>query len=802
MKFFTTSRACLFIAIALCLNAIALPRAMAIELTRNGAPRATIIVAQSVLGSAKGDASAQKVSIAAHDLQDYIRKISGATLPIVGDKSTFTGNAILVGKSALTEQLQSAIPSGLTSQRKEEGFLIDAKNVRLVLAGNDTGPYHGTEYAVYDFLNRLGVRWFMPGEYGEYVPSQKSIDFADITVREKPDFIQRNWWNTTTPEMAAQERRWKIRNKMNPDQMFASASDNSFSVYYVSPNVAKTEPDLFAQNFNGSINTGYPNLSNPKSVEITAEKLKEFFRTHPETNSTAVAPNDGYHRDFTPASAVRNQGFVDTYGREGVPGEVSTTEEWFEWINAVAANVAEEFPDRVISTNGYANRSVPPFGVKIAPNLGIMYAAIWSDTLHAYDDPKSWQMRRQAESLQRWCQLSNRVWLYGYDYSMLVSGLTPLPTTRKLARDMPLLKKWGLIGFLDETRNIWAERGIMTKYVKARLEWNANDNVDALLTDYYAHWYGAAAKPSRAFWDALEKVVESTPVLGHEDRILPYVYTPHLMQQLATHLAEAEKIALPPREKEHVKIDRLIYEHLKAYVAMNNAEFAGNFAEAAHQAQKMLAVRPQLHAINSFLIMPSERLANGAPDPNSGAFYWGISDRLDYYNQLANKLSGKTGRKVAVLPQYAKFALDPYDDGRFAGWYKPNWDTSKWQNILATEPFYLQGHMSKDGHPYLGKIWYQFKVRIPQTVSNQKVLLYAPTVESEAWVWVNGQYIGHKAYREAYERPNQFEMDVTKALKPGTENVVSIEVSTSRSQTAAAGGLVSRIFLYSPNAAP
>src|SRR5690606_10379476 len=201
---------------------------------------------------------------------------------------------------------------------------------------------------------------------------------------------------------------------------------------------------------------------------------------------------------------------------------------------------------------------IPPFGVKLSPNLGIMYAAIWSDALHAYDDPKSWQMQRQAQNLQRWCQLSDRVWLYGYDYSMLVSGLTPLPTTRKLARDMPLLKKWGIIGFLDETRNIWAERGIMTKYVKARLEWDANADVNALLTDYYAHWYGAAAKPSRAFWDALEDAIESTPVLGHEDRILPYIYTPKLMKQLAAHLAEAEKITLPSREKEHVKTDRLI----------------------------------------------------------------------------------------------------------------------------------------------------------------------------------------------------------------------------------------------------
>ena len=71
--------------------------------------------------------------------------------------------------------------------------------------------------------------------------------------------------------------------------------------------------------------------------------------------------------------------------------EMSTTEEWLEWVNAVTREVNKEFPNRIITSNGYANRNMPPNGVKIDPNVSIMFAAIWSDTLHAYDNPKSWQ---------------------------------------------------------------------------------------------------------------------------------------------------------------------------------------------------------------------------------------------------------------------------------------------------------------------------------------------------------------------------------------------------------------------------
>ena len=129
--------------------------AHAITLVENGAPRATIVVGQAAVSPADKDVAAKKVNVAAHDLQDYIKKMSGATLPIVGDEADVKGSVILVGSSKLTAK--DTIPSGLTPQRKEEGFVIQAKGSRLLLAGNDAGPYHGTEYATYDLLNRLGA---------------------------------------------------------------------------------------------------------------------------------------------------------------------------------------------------------------------------------------------------------------------------------------------------------------------------------------------------------------------------------------------------------------------------------------------------------------------------------------------------------------------------------------------------------------------------------------------------------------------------------------------------------------------
>ena len=175
-----------------CIGSLAIPSmatngsAVAAEMVivQDGQPRATIVVAKDPAGPAR-----EKTQTAARELQSYIQKISGARLPIVDDAQNPAGPLILVGRSRLSDGLGVAIPGGVTSARREEGFVIACKGDRLLLAGNNDGPYHGTEYAVYDLLRSLGVRWFMPGEFGEIVPHTTTVRVPEQRVEEKPDFV-------------------------------------------------------------------------------------------------------------------------------------------------------------------------------------------------------------------------------------------------------------------------------------------------------------------------------------------------------------------------------------------------------------------------------------------------------------------------------------------------------------------------------------------------------------------------------------------------------------------------------------
>jgi hypothetical protein len=224
---------------------------------------------------------------------------------------------------------------------------------------------------------------------------------------------------------------------------------------------------------------------------------------------------------------------------------------------------------------------------------------------------------------------------------------------------------------------------------------------------------------------------------------------------------------------------------------MSAAEADGDYAEAAAQAQRMLEVRPELHAISPFFIQPHEE------GYHTGVWYWRIADRRAYYQSLADRVSGKAGTLVASLPRTALFRTDPHDDGLFTGWYAPKRSEAGWRLLDATRPFYVQGYEDEQGHPYVGYLWYRFSVEVPASAVGAKTRLYLPVVETEAWCWVNGQYAGHRPYAEAYIRPTPLELDVTSALRPGS-NVIALRVSTSLAPAQAADGLLCRGFLYAP----
>lgn len=150
-------------------------------LARDGVAGATIVV--------RANATALE-RVPARDLRTYIRKISGARLPIVEEEHSPAGNLILVGHSRLTREM-GVLPEDFAG----DSFLIRVTSSRLVLAGGDAelgerqssgGAKWGTGNAVYSFLrDHCGVRWFMPGKLGEVVPRAATLQLPAVDRRDR-----------------------------------------------------------------------------------------------------------------------------------------------------------------------------------------------------------------------------------------------------------------------------------------------------------------------------------------------------------------------------------------------------------------------------------------------------------------------------------------------------------------------------------------------------------------------------------------------------------------------------------------
>jgi hypothetical protein len=755
-------------------------------LVRDGQPRATIVTATKPTENAR---------IAATELQSYLAKISGVRLPIGTDDAPPAGTLILVGSSRLTDRMPGlTIPTGKTKDLREEGFVMQTDSTRLVLAGNDVAPYYGTRYAVAEFLHQLGVRWFLPGEAGEVVPKMATVTVGPLHVVQRPDFPLRNFWEHARDKMADECEQWKIHNKMNPratNAAFGVPGDSSVQGYLPKDQFA-AHPDWFAMQRDGTRTSSHPCTTSEGMIQHFVSRIKGDARAGKPIS--AFAPDDGMPRCWCDRCAKIGNSF-DGYGsnnRDPVP-ESSASNEWFYFVNRILTEVNKEFPDHIVSTNGYANRDVPPevppgmlFNAK--GNLTVMFANICACTIHAYDDPKCWQMQRQAEMVRQWCKLSDKVWMYNYNYTMLVNRGTITPMVHRLRRNLPLLKRWGVLGFHDQDECDWAMSGLPTRIVRARLEWDTKADVDAVLDDFYTRWYGAAAAPMKAYYEALEDAFDRAPQHGHEDVILRAIYRAPLMAKLDALIVAAEAAARSQTETLHMRIERLIYDNLREFVAAEKAKREGDFAAAAVHTGRQIELHAEMNRTTPFM--------GWHPYPAYGTDW--EKKRME---ATAAKTDGVDGNLVALLPEMARFRTDPFDDGRYQRWQEPSTDLSLSWPMATTSGWDTQGVQDGKGHPYTGLAWYQFDVGVPESARGKDVWLHGLAVVNEAWVWVNGRYAGHRPYLGPWNRPHPLEMDVSKLLEAGQKNRIAVRVLCNW-DVWGANGIYERMFLYAKKPCP
>lgn len=109
---------------------------------------------------------------AAAELNVYLEKMTGSTLPIVPEGQSISGKAVYIGATQFAAGNAVAYPTD--GDEFGEGWAIRAVDGNLVLTG---APTRGVLYAVYHLLEDcLGVRWWTP--WDEDIPTGGSAEVA------------------------------------------------------------------------------------------------------------------------------------------------------------------------------------------------------------------------------------------------------------------------------------------------------------------------------------------------------------------------------------------------------------------------------------------------------------------------------------------------------------------------------------------------------------------------------------------------------------------------------------------------
>jgi len=494
---------------------------------------------------------------AASELQAYLEKISGAKLPIIEESRRDTAlYTFFLGDTRRSEQLDIE-PDERTMGR--DGFALRSVSNGLVVLGRNE---LGTLFGVYELLERyFDIRWFMPGDVGEYVPRQETLRMGQVNLVYKPSFRVR-WVGNGE---------WPLRQRMNA---YVTAGNRSVGINWkwhfhtfiklMPPQEYYAEhPDYFAM-VNGkrtvTDSKSHGNqlcTSNADVIREIAKNLIAVLDAEPGIEIITLSPNDG--GGFCECDDCTA---LDEPGRD-----------WFAkysrrlaiFNNEVARLVKQKHPDVLIKVGAYAMYARPPLDEDYRPESNLFFQLCHLYFCHnhplgsgackageTYQPKGQFQPNQEfCKILDQWLDLSPHLFVYEY-YSIggMARANLPWPLVHTMRTDIPYYRDRGVEGFYTQlSGDLWHRLGL-NYYVAAKLCWSADLDVDVLLDDYFQKFYGPAAKPMADYFMAMEQSMQawngcaSYGLQGVSGlRVVgPKIFTPQAIERMLASLEEAERL--------------------------------------------------------------------------------------------------------------------------------------------------------------------------------------------------------------------------------------------------------------------
>jgi hypothetical protein len=437
---------------------------------------------------------------AARELARYLERASGASF-VTEDETEVPvrGPAILVG--ATREARSSANPPG---SLEPEAWVIRRHGEKLLLYG---GRPRGTLYAVYRFLeDHVGVRWWTP--YEESVPHRATLRVGVTDRSGSPGFAYRGISGIQGPSpFSARNRhsghRARLAWQWGGMQGFGPPFPvHTFYLYIPLEEYFDEHPEFFSEiaglRFAGP---GQLCLTNTELLDEVARRMRGFIEQaraeaelsgEPPPQLFAFSQNDWKN----PCECERCAELAVRENSESGPV--------IRFVNRLADEIADDYPEVSIVTLAYQYTFLPPRTLSARDNVIVYFSA-----LHHRDFSKALQHpdnRESLNALRGWRARAPR--LRVWDYSVLFGdyGEFPLPNLRVLYDDFGLYLDLGVEGvFLQHEFPIAADMRDLKLWMILKLMEDPRADYRKLLHEFTDGFYGAAAKTIRRYLRLLER---------------------------------------------------------------------------------------------------------------------------------------------------------------------------------------------------------------------------------------------------------------------------------------------------------
>ena len=380
----------------------------------------------------------------------------------------------------------------------DDAFIITAtlsgENAGMTMKG---GNERGVLYAVYKFLEELGgVRYFMPGL--ETIPDSEIVIRDGVVLEYTPYFeLRRLSWNCVGTNTD-----WCAKNGVN-------AHDGGETEPYGGKIVYGS--GLFVHTLGALTETGggaSPNpclsLDSPEgqaNYEKVIKNLRAALEADPTINIVSVSQNDKNeycHCDYCLASYALYTNDANNVEKGGTAGNL------LAFVNAVAEELEDEYPDLIVDTLAYNYTQAPPKNIVPRHNVCIRVCSIRVCFMHPFTEcpdakgPNNIAWTRTAlfrTDFINWGKICDRihVWDYTTNFAYYIA---PFCNFGSMRENMKFYHENGVRGMFPQgnSQSISGEFGELRTYLLAKLMWNpymSEEEYNRHMNEFLQAYYGA-----------------------------------------------------------------------------------------------------------------------------------------------------------------------------------------------------------------------------------------------------------------------------------------------------------------------